>query len=171
VQERATAEIRRTEVERRLATTRVEVERLEGDLNLAAERVANATARRSRAHEERSQAEARASQATRERDAAAAERRAAETARQSVQTELDLRSASEGEARTLLTSKREELRELESSLQRLTETLTALDVEGAAVERELGEVKTAAARDEQRRNEVDREARTSREQLETVRAT
>src|SRR6185436_20062110 len=39
-----------------------------------------------------------------------------------------------------------------------------------AVERELGEVKTAAARAEQRRNEVDREARTSREQLETVRA-
>src|SRR5207302_6404653 len=53
VQERATGEGRRTEVERRLATTRVEVERLEGDLNLAGERLRNAGDRRARAQEER----------------------------------------------------------------------------------------------------------------------
>jgi chromosome segregation protein len=171
VQERATAEIRRTEVERRLAATRVEVERLEGDLNLATERLTNAGSRRTRAQEERAQAEARAAQAGRERDAAANERRAAETARQSVQTELDLRSATEGEARTQLTAKRDEVRELETSLQRRAESLTALDVEGAAITREMEEIQSAIQRAEQRRNELDREIRSSREQLDGARST
>ncbi|MBI4502228.1 MAG: chromosome segregation protein SMC [Gemmatimonadetes bacterium] len=170
VQERATAEIRRTEAERGLASTRVDVERLEGDLNLSVERLGNAVARRARAREERSQAEARGTQAERERDAAAAERRAAEAARQSVQIELDLRSASEGEARGQLTAKREEVRELESSLRRLAETMTALDVEGGAIDREITQLRSVTERAERRRNELDGELRAAREVVDTARS-
>src|SRR5256886_14061317 len=48
-QARHTAEARRTEVERRLADAKLEVNRLEGDLALAAERLHNAGQRRGQA--------------------------------------------------------------------------------------------------------------------------
>ena len=99
VQERGAAEARRAELERRLGETRVELERLEGDMNLAVERLEHLSSRRTRATEERAQAATKAQQAARELEAAAEERQAAAAARQSVQTELDLRSASEDEAR------------------------------------------------------------------------
>ena len=51
---RAAAEGQRTEIARRLGAVRVEIGKLDGDLALAAERLANATARRLRAQEERS---------------------------------------------------------------------------------------------------------------------
>jgi energy-coupling factor transporter ATP-binding protein EcfA2 len=105
-QERAAAEARRTELERQLGETRVALERLEGDLNVSAERLEHAAERRTRAQEERADAEGRAAQAQRELEAAATEREAAQAARQSVQTELDLRSASEDEARERLNQQR-----------------------------------------------------------------
>src|SRR5512134_3953156 len=57
------AEGERTEVASRLAAVRVEMGRLEGDLALAAERLANLEARRLRAADERAQMQARAAQA------------------------------------------------------------------------------------------------------------
>src|SRR6476661_1774661 len=52
MQARHAAEAGRTEVERRLADAKIEVGRLEGDLALAAERLANAAQRRGKAGEE-----------------------------------------------------------------------------------------------------------------------
>src|SRR5256886_16270804 len=66
VQGRHTAEARRTEGERRLADAKLEVNRLEGDLALAAERLHNAGQRRAKASQDRSQAEVRAVQSERE---------------------------------------------------------------------------------------------------------
>lgn len=144
VQERATAETRRTELERRLAQCRVEVEKLEGDLNLARERLANAAARRERARAEREHARGRAQQAERERAAAAEERQAAASARQSVQTELNLRTASEDEARTRLARQRDRVREHEATLQQRAEAHRALAGERAAIERELEDLRNQA---------------------------
>jgi chromosome segregation protein len=170
VQDRATAEVRRTEVERRLAEARIEVERLEGDLNVAAERARHATERRARAHEERAQAESRAGQAEREREAAEAERRAAESARHSVRSELDVRTATEGETRGHLAARRDQVRELEASIQRHAEQLTALEVEHAAVERDVTELAELVQRSSERRAALERESRGAREQVEAVRA-
>jgi chromosome segregation protein len=142
VRDRAAAEARRTELERRLATTQVELERLEGDVNLAGERLANATARRARALEERQQADERAAKAQRESDAAAQERSAAAAARSSVQTELDLRTASEGEARTRLVERRAQVRDTESRLQRQAEALRATTGERTALARDLDDLRT-----------------------------
>src|SRR5256886_13970179 len=77
-QARHTAEARRTEVERRLADAKLEVNRLEGDLALAAERLHNAGQRRAKASQDRSHAEGRAVQSERGHAAADAERTAAE---------------------------------------------------------------------------------------------
>src|SRR5437867_6605112 len=68
--DRSTAETRRTELDRRLAAVRVELERLDGDLALAAERLANANVRRSRAAEERALMELRSQQARVEQESA-----------------------------------------------------------------------------------------------------
>ncbi|HTG84040.1 MAG TPA: AAA family ATPase, partial [Gemmatimonadales bacterium] len=56
---RASAEVQRTEIARRLGDVRLELGRLDGDLALAAERLANAAARRLRATDERGQMETR----------------------------------------------------------------------------------------------------------------
>jgi chromosome segregation protein len=141
VQERAASEARRTELERRLATTRVELERLEGDLKIAGQRLEHASERRGRAQEERADADTRAIQAERELEAAAAERQSAVAARNSVQTELDLRSASEDEARERLGQQRQRVRDIESSLQREAESLRALAGERTALEQDLEELR------------------------------
>jgi chromosome segregation protein len=170
VQARATAEARRTELERRLSETRVEVERLEGDLNLASERLANATSRKERALVEHQQATEHAKQADRERDAAAAEREAAESARQSVQTELDLRSAGEEEVRERLASHRELVRETEASSQRQAEILRALQGERTAIEHELEELGEQKREVEARRDVAARTLDAAHQQLEQARA-
>ncbi|MDH3226772.1 MAG: AAA family ATPase, partial [Thermoleophilia bacterium] len=136
-QERSAAEARRNELERHLGQARVEIERLEGDLKVADERREQATHRREKALVELTQVEARLAQVEQELEAVAAERNAAREARDSVQTELDLRAASEGEARARLTAHREAVRTLEEALQRGTEGIRALHGEHSALEREL----------------------------------
>src|SRR5256714_6919168 len=64
VQARHTAEGQRTEIERRLADARIEAGRLEGDLALAAERLANSAQPRTQNRGERGGNEGRAGQAT-----------------------------------------------------------------------------------------------------------
>src|SRR5690348_14358493 len=56
---RAAAELERTELARRLGSVRVELGKLEGDIALASERLANAASRRLRAAEERTLMESR----------------------------------------------------------------------------------------------------------------
>ncbi|MBI1966662.1 MAG: AAA family ATPase [Gemmatimonadetes bacterium] len=141
VQARHTAVARRTEVERRLADARLEVGRLEGDLNLAAERLSNAAQRRTKAGEERTAAEMRAAQAEREREAAQAECDAAERDRTAVQTELGGRTVLEQEVRDRLATVRAAVRGLEEHLQRHAEAFRALEGERAALERERTELR------------------------------
>ncbi|UCG86424.1 MAG: AAA family ATPase [Gemmatimonadota bacterium] len=169
-QARATAEARRSELERRLGETRVQIERLEGDVNLATERLANAETRRARAQEEKQQAEERAAHAEREREAAATERAAAETARHSVQTELDLRSSSEDEVRERLTAHRELVRSTEAERQRQAEILRTLVGEKAAIQRELDALNVQSRDVEQRCESAVRELEQSRQSLAVARS-
>jgi chromosome segregation protein len=164
-QARHAAEARRTELERRLAAARLDVERLEGDLKLAGERLQHAAERRTRAQAERGTAVERASAAERARDAAAAERRAAGEARQSVQGELDLRTQSEETARQRLGEARGAVRALEESLQAEAERLRALAGEGSALERDLAELRHRAAEAERARavRRAEREAAETRQ--------
>jgi len=152
VQERATAEARRTEVERRLGQARLDAGRLEGDLNLAGERLQHAADRKARAAAEREAAQSRAAQATRDREAAETEHSAATTARASVQTELDLRTATEEDARTRLAQARAEVRAREETLQRLAERHRALAGEAAALTRELEDLEAQTAVAAERRD-------------------
>jgi chromosome segregation protein len=140
-QERSAVEIRRTELERQLAEARIAIERLEGDLNLADERLQHAVERRASAIEERAQAEVHAGQATSDLEAALAERNSAAAARESVQTELDLRSATETEAREQFGLQRAAVRELSEQLQRRAETLRALAGEQTALHQDLEELR------------------------------
>ncbi len=140
VQGRHAAAARHTEVERRLADAKLEAERLQGDLALAAERLANATQRRARALEERSEKERRAAQADRERDAADAERVRAERDLAAVTAELTQRTTQEGDVRSRLMTLRDAVRGLEGELQRTTESVRALEIERAALERESHEL-------------------------------
>jgi chromosome segregation protein len=146
VQDRHTAEARRTDVERRRAEARVEIGRLEGDLALAAERLHNARQRRAKAGQDRTQAELRAAQAGRERDAAAAEEAAAVADLGGVRAELEQRAAREQESRERLASQRAAVRALEEGLQLCAEGLRALEGERTALERERGELKHQLSR-------------------------
>src|SRR6266516_4586012 len=151
VQARHTAEARRTEVERRLGDAKLEVGRLESDLALAAERLGNASQRRQTAADDRVQAERRAAQAEREHEAAAAERDLT-----AVQGELGARTGEEDNVRGRLTAERRAVRELEDALQRRTEAARALEIEGAALDRERSELREqlALASDERRERDA-----------------
>ena len=141
VQGRHTAEAQRTEVERRLADAKLEVNRLEGDLALAAERLHNAGQRRAKASQDRSHAEVRAVQSEREHAAADAERTAAERDLAAVQAELGGRTALEQQVRERLVVERTAVRELEEDLQGRAEALRALEGERAALERERADLR------------------------------
>ena len=145
VQARHTAEARRTEVERRLASAKLEVGRLENDLALAAERLSNAGQRRQTAADERVQAERRAAQAEREHEAAAAERAAAERDLADVQGQLQARTREEDDVRGRLTAERQSVRALEEALQRRAEMARALEIEGGALDRERSELREQLA--------------------------
>jgi chromosome segregation protein len=168
VQARATAEARRSELERRLTETRVAGERLEGDINVAAERLNSAASRKTRATEERNQANEAAARATRERDAAAAERVAAESARESVQVELGLRSTTEGDVRERLANQRGLVHELEGARLREAEAQRAFAGELTAIENELGEIRTQLQDAEGRRVEAVALFEQAHEQLNTA---
>ena len=154
---RAGAEAQRSEVERRVGEGRLAVSTLEGDVALAAERRANAAARRERALAERSDAQASAVRVTRERDAAAAERQAAEHDRSAVQAELDARLAAEEGTRTRLAEQRAGLRSLEESLQQQAEGIRRLDGERQALEREMADLRPELAAVETRRAALTRD--------------
>jgi len=161
VQGRHTAEVQRTEIERRLADARIEAGRLEGDLALAAARLANSAQRRAKAGEERGENERRGAQAEREREAADGERAAAERDLATVQAELERRTAQEQEVRERLVAERVTVRDLEAELLRRAEGHRALEGERAALEREQGELRQqlgGAASERERRETAERAA-------------
>jgi chromosome segregation protein len=121
----------------RLATLRVEIGRLEGDLALAAERLAHASSRRLRAVEERSQMEYRAQQAALEQATAAEDHVAAAAEHTRIGGELAARAGSEEAVRQKLTDQRAKVRQLEQDLQNYAQSLKSLEGERTALEGEL----------------------------------
>src|SRR5712691_8289629 len=142
---RVGAEANRTEIVRRLAAIQVELGKLDGDLAVAAERLANATARRLRAQEERAQMELRVQQALVERDAALADRDAASVEHQRIRQELTGRAHAEEEVRRRLVEQRNLVRQWEQELQTLAQSLRSLEGERAALEGELASLRERAA--------------------------
>lgn len=155
--QRAAAEAARSDIAQRLGEVRIALGRLEGDLNLAAEKLANAGARRVRALEERTTMEQRAQQAQREREVALHERDAAQAERDRIQGELQGRATVEEAVRQRLADQRTQVRQVEESLQRQAETLRSLEGERAALDTDLTAlreraVQAAAHRDDLRRD-------------------
>ncbi len=149
---RALAELQRTETARQLGDVRVDLGKLDGDLALAAERLANAAARKLRASEERGQMEARRQQALRDQQAAEAENAAVQLERERIQAELASRSAAEQEVRLRLGEQRQVVRQLEEEIQKRMQTLRALEGERHSLESDLASLReqagTAAGRRE-----------------------
>jgi len=142
---RATTELERTEIARRLGAVRVELEKLEGDLALTVERLGNATARRVKAQDERSQMELRAAMAGAECEAAASERAAAEAEHARIQSEVGTRAADEESGRRQLLEQRATVRGQEEALQARAQDLRSLEGERAALEGELASLRDRAA--------------------------
>ena len=143
--ERESAESARLELAQRVAGIRLELGRLEGELNLAAERMANFEARRVRAAEERAQMEARAHLAGGELAAATAERDEATSEHERIQLELSARAAREDESRARLSEARNLVRQGEQDLQSHLQKLRALEGERAALEGELQSLRERSA--------------------------
>jgi chromosome segregation protein len=141
---RAAAEAQRTDLERRLATVRVELGRIDGDLALAAERLTNAGVRRQRAQEERTQMEIRAQVASSERDSAMADRDAAAIEHERIGGELAGRAEAEEDVRRRLGDERAKVRQWEQELQGLAQTLRSLEGERTALEGELASLRERA---------------------------
>ena len=161
---RAGAEGERTEVATRLSAVRVELGRLEGDLALAEERLANAGTRRLRAADERAQMEARAAQAVRELDAAAVERSDADAEQARIEAELTARADGEETVRRRLVEQRDQVRRLEQESQADLQATTSLESERTALEHELIGLRERAEQamahgDQLRRERTEAEAR------------
>jgi chromosome segregation protein len=143
--ERARAEEHRAVVARDLSQVQVALGRLDGDLGVASERLANAKARRARDEEERQQVELRTQQAALERDAARAELAEAETELARIQEQLAQRAAAENEVRTRLAAHRDTLRQLEEEAQARVQALRGLEGERTALDGELASLREALA--------------------------
>ena len=154
---RAAAEAQRTELTHRLATLRVELGKLDGDLALAAERIANAAARRLRAAEERENMEQRAASAAIEQTAATEHRESARAEHQRIQEELSSRAEAEEDVRRKLGEQRAAVRRLEQELQSSAQSLRALEGERTALEGELASLRDRAAQANARRSSLQQE--------------
>ena len=142
---RARTETQRTEIARRLGDVRLELGRLDGDLALAAERLANAAARKLRASEERGQMESRRQQAVRDRESAEAEHATAMQEKQRIQTELAARSTTEQDVRLRLGEQRQLVRQFEEELQKRIQILRSLEGERASLETDLASLREQAS--------------------------
>ncbi len=134
---RLRAEEHRTEIARQLAEVQVALSRLDGDIAVAGERLANAQQRRRRDEEERGHASRRTEEAERERASATAELRAAEQEHQGIQLHLTDRAAAEEEVRERLTARRTTVRQAEEALASRVQQLRSLEGERAALEQEI----------------------------------
>ncbi|HEY9013708.1 MAG TPA: AAA family ATPase, partial [Gemmatimonadales bacterium] len=145
---RAAAEAQRTELTVRLGAVRVEIEKLEGDLALAAERLGNASSRRLRAADERAQMEQRAAQAAMEQAAAAEDHDLAAAEHTRIGQELVTRAEAEEAVRRRLGEQRQVVRQLEQELQSQAQNLKSLEGERTALEGELANLRERAAQAE-----------------------
>ena len=151
---RAAAEGQRTEITLRLAALRVEIGKLEGDLALANERLANASSRRLRATEERAHMEYRAAQAAMEQAAAAEDHESAAAEHTRIGRELIGRAEAEEDVRRKLNEQRAGVRQLEHDLQAHAQTLKSLEGERTALEGELASLRERTAQAESHRSSL-----------------
>src|SRR5918995_1005758 len=151
---RSAAESERTELTRHLATLRLELGRLDGDLALASERLANAAARRLRAADERAQMERRAASAATEQASATEHRESAHAEHERILTELAGRAQAEAEVRGNLSAQRLLVRRLEQELQSSAQSLRAFEGERTALEGELASLRERAGQADARRSEI-----------------
>ncbi|MDF3052671.1 MAG: chromosome segregation protein, partial [Geminicoccaceae bacterium] len=154
---RTRAEAGRTELTHRLSTMRVELGRLDGDLALAAERLANAAARRLRAGEERAHMEQRAAAAGTEQSAATEHRDSARSEHDRILQELSGRAEAEELVRRTLNDQRSAVRRLEHELQASAQSLRALEGERTALEGDLASLRERAAQASARRTALSQE--------------
>jgi chromosome segregation protein len=158
---RAAAEQQRSEIARRLAEMRVELGRLDGDMALAAERIANARTRRGRAAEERTQMERRAGEAAAERDTATGEKTSASDEHAKILAEVAARATDEESGRQRLLDRRTFVRQLEEELQAKAQLLRSLEGERAALEGELASLRERTGQADAHRAGLDTELRTA----------
>jgi chromosome segregation protein len=147
-QTRGTAERHRAAVMEDLGAARLAIGKLEGDLAVATERLANAAARRTRAASERAEIELRLQRARRELDDARAEWQSADREHTGVQRELSGRAAAEDAVRQRLTAQREAVHRSEHELQELAEELRSLEGERTALDGELATLRDQIGREE-----------------------
>jgi chromosome segregation protein len=143
--QRALTDNQRTEIARRLGEVRLELGKLDGDLALAAERLANAAARKLRATDERGQADNRRQQATRDKEAAEREHASALEDSQRIQTELATRTTAEQDVRLKLGEQRQLVRQLEEEIQKRVQTLRSLEGERTSLEADLARLREQRA--------------------------
>jgi chromosome segregation protein len=143
--QRALTDGQRTEIARRLGEVRLELGKLDGDLALAAERLANAAARKLRASDERGQMESRRQQAARDKDAAEREHAAALEDSERIQAELTSRTTAEQDVRLRLGEQRQTVRQLEEDIQKRVQTLRSLEGERTSLEADLARLREQAA--------------------------
>jgi len=165
---RAGAEGERTVVATRLAAVRVELGRLEGDLALAEERLANAGNRRLRAADERAQMEARATQAIRELEAASVERSDADAEQARIEAELSARAEGEETVRRRLGEQRDQVRTLEQEAQSDLQAATSLASERTALEHELSGLRERAEQAQGHGDQLRRERAEGERRRETL---
>jgi chromosome segregation protein len=169
---RLRAEEHRTEIARELAEVQVALSRLDGDLAVAGERLANAQQRRRRDEEERGLARQRTEEAERERQAAAAELASAETDHKGIQLHLFERAAEEEQVRDRLTGRRNAVRQAEEAVAARVQQLRALEGERAALEQEITALTERTAQAEaharQIRADLDAAAARARSAAETA---
>lgn len=145
---RTTTERHRTAVVDDLGQARLALGKLEGDLGVAAERLANAAQRRERAAHERGDSEVRLQQARIELESAGEERRAAETEHQRVQAELSGRAEAEQGVRQRLSGQRDVVRKMEHELQVAAQQLRSLEGERTALDGELASLRERQGQEE-----------------------
>ncbi len=146
--DRVAAEAERALQAQAVSEMQLTLGRLEGDLNLARERLGHAAARRSRAEDERVQTALRIQQTGTEKESAAAELAAANAEHRQIQEELTARATAEEAVRERLAAHRAVVREQEEERQRLTHRLRALEGERTALEGELAALREGAGQED-----------------------
>ncbi|HEV8355350.1 MAG TPA: chromosome segregation protein SMC [Gemmatimonadales bacterium] len=157
--QRLRAEDHRAEIARQLAEVQVAVSRLDGDLAVAGERLANAEQRRRRDEDERTQAGRRNAEAVAERGAALVELETAEREHGEIRGNLETRAQAEEEVRSRLTGRRAATRAAEETLAARVQELGSLEGERAALEQEIAGLleRAGQAEDHVRQLRSDRE--------------
>src|SRR5258705_1944670 len=149
--ERTTAEARRTELARLVADQRESTQQLRGEIAVAEERLRNATSRRERAEEERREGDAIAGRVSGELERASNELAQLEAALRAADEALASHARHEEEVRTILSSARSNLEQGERALREHREELhrAQLDQQSGARERDELSARRAALEAEQ----------------------